>query len=194
MSLSELLQRIVDLLDDARIPYMLTGSLAAAYYATPRATKDIDIVLDTDEGGIRRLVEALSAAGLYVDRGAALEALSTRGQFNAIDPKSGWKVDLIIRKDRSFSRTEFERRTSTAILGIDVSLATLEDVVIAKLEWSALGDSELQRRDVIELLERAWPRIELDYIAHWAAELDLELEWRTLRGRAEVPPRGREGD
>jgi hypothetical protein len=98
------------------VPYMLTGSLAAAYYATPRATKDIDIVFETDEAGVARLVSRLRGAGLHVDLGAAREALRSHGQFNEIDPESGWKIDLIVRKERAFSRTEFERRGYAAIL------------------------------------------------------------------------------
>ena len=188
MSLSALLKRVVDILDDSRIPYMLTGSLAAAYYATPRATKDIDLVFEADEPGVNELVSRLREAGLYVDRGAALEALEAHGQFNAIDPSSGWKVDLIVRKDRAFSRSEFERREKAIILGISASLASLEDVLIAKLEWSKLGDSELQRRDVIELLERTWGRLDLEYIERWVRQLDLRFEWDALMARATLPP------
>ena len=44
VSLYELLKGIVDIPNELGLPYMLTGSLAAAYHATPRATKDIDIV------------------------------------------------------------------------------------------------------------------------------------------------------
>jgi hypothetical protein len=41
---------------------MLTGSLAAAYYATPRATQDIDLVIDVREQQIERVVDELMAA------------------------------------------------------------------------------------------------------------------------------------
>ena len=166
-----------------RSPYMLTGSLAAAYYATPRATQDIDVVVEAEESGIDRVVQGLSDAGCHVDRTAALEALRTRGQFNAIDPQSGWKVDLIVRKDRSFSRTEFARRENASLLGVEVSLASLEDVLIAKLEWSRLGDSELQRRDVVQLLERSGDRLDVDYLERWIGELGLKAEWKAIQDR-----------
>jgi hypothetical protein len=194
VSLSALLQRVVEILDDCRIPYMLTGSLAAAYHATPRATKDIDIVFETDATGLSRLVSRLGESGLYVDHGAALEALRTHGQFNAIEPTSGWKIDLIVCKRRAFSKTEFERREKATILGIDAALASIEDVLIAKLEWSKLGDSELQRRDVIELLERAWHRLDLEYVEYWVGQLDLKAEWEALCARAALPPDGQVTD
>jgi hypothetical protein len=183
VNLTTFLKRVVEILDEAEVPYMLTGSLAAAYYATPRATQDIDVVVEAEESGIDRVVQGLSDAGCYVDRTAALEALRTRGQFNAIDPETGWKVDLIVRKDRSFSRTEFGRREKASLLGVEVSLASLEDVLIAKLEWSTLGDSELQRRDVLQLLERSGDRLDLDYVERWIGELGLNAEWKAIQDR-----------
>jgi hypothetical protein len=184
VSLSELLQQIVEILDDEGIPYMLTGSLAAAYYATPRATKDIDIVFATSRAGTDRLVSRLREAALYVDRDAALEALRSQAQFNAIAATTGWKVDFIVRKSRPFSEEEFERRVRTSILGIETWLASPEDVLIAKLEWSSMGESELQRRDVVELLERAQDRLDLEYVDHWVRELGLDEEWKEAQQRA----------
>jgi len=183
LSLAEFLRQVVEVLEDAGIPYMLTGSLASAYYATPRATQDIDLVIDAGAEALERAVAGFSEAGYYVDRGAALEALESHGQFKAIDASAGWKVDLISRKDCAFSRTEFERRETASLLGVDVSLASLEDVLIAKLEWSKLGDSELQRRDVVQLLERAGPRLDMPYVERWVAALDLSEEWDDAKQR-----------
>jgi len=194
VSLKSFLEAVVGILEEAGVAYMLTGSLAAAYYATPRATQDIDVVVEVAEGGIDHLVERLSAAGYYVDGTAAREALRTQGQFNAIDPVSGWKVDLIVRKERPFSSTEFERREMASLLGVEVWLASLEDVLIAKLEWAKLGDSALQRGDAAQLVERAGERLDLSYLEAWIRELGLESEWNDIRDRLERgrPEGGRE--
>ena len=183
MSLTSFLQRVAQILEGSGVPYMLTGSLAAAYYATPRATQDIDVVIDTEEKGIERLVQGFLEAEFYVDRQAALAAWRTHGQFNAIDPDSGWKVDLIVRKDRSFSRTEFERREPADLLGIEVSLASLEDVVIAKREWAQMGNSELQRADIVRLLELSGDQLDRTYLEKWVSELGLQKEWTSILKR-----------
>jgi len=177
MSLTAFLQKVVGILDEAGIEYMLTGSLAAAYYAVPRATQDIDLVLETGAEGVIRLVGGLLAEGWYVDKDAALEAQRSRGQFNTIDPDSGWKADFLVRKERPFSLEEFGRRQRISILGVDVAVASVEDVLIAKLEWALLGDSALQRRDVVQLLERSWTRLDHNYLQKWIAQLGLESEW-----------------
>jgi hypothetical protein len=71
MSLIEFLRRVVEILDEAGVPYMLTGSLASAYYAIPRATQDLDVVVATEEVGIDQVVHRLQNSGWYVDREAA---------------------------------------------------------------------------------------------------------------------------
>jgi len=179
MNLTAFLKRVVEILDKAGVQYMLTGSLAAAYYAVPRATQDIDLVLETEAEGVERLVEGLQAEGWYVDKDAALEALRGRGQFNTIDPDSGWKADFLVRKERPYSLEEFGRRQRISILGVDVAVASVEDVLISKLEWANLGDSALQRRDVVQLLERTWTRLDHTYLERWISQLGLESEWDT---------------
>ncbi len=187
MSLTAFLRSVVEILDEAGVRYMLTSSLASAYYAVPRATQDIDVVIEAEERGIQRVVQGLRDAGCYVDQDAALESWHNQGQFNAIDPDSGWKLDLIVRRERPYSRMEFQRRVKTTLLGVELPVASLEDVLIAKLEWSHIGDSALQRRDVIQLLERTWDRLDHAYLGRWIPELGLESEWDTARDEAGRP-------
>lgn len=179
---------VVGVLDDAGIPGMVTGSLASSFYATPRATQDVDVVIAADPDGIDRLVSGLLSLGLYVDRAAAHSAGRNHSQFNAIHPESGWKVDLICRRDRAFSVMEFSRRRPVNLLGVEVAIASLEDLVLSKLEWSRMGDSELQRRDVLHLLEQRGGEIDRAYVDRWARELGLESEWRTVLEAAPFDP------
>jgi hypothetical protein len=181
LSLAAFLTTVVGALRDADIPFMLTGSLAAAYHGAPRATQDLDLVIDADAGELELLLDALATAGLYVSREAAREAYADSGQFNAIDPVSGWKADLIIRRTRAFSKTEFGRRLPVELFGIEVALATVEDLIIVKLEWSELGDSELQRSDVRLLLEAAGDSLDEEYIRKWIDVLGLHTAWQRIQ-------------
>lgn len=167
---------------------MLTGSLAAALYGPPRATQDIDLVVDLTARDVDGMVDRLLAAGFYVSREAAHEALEARGQFNAIDPEEGWKVDFMVRKDRPFSVVEFERRQAATLLGVEVSVATAEDLIVAKLEWVKRGDSDLQRNDVVQLLEARWHTFDREHVERWVERLGLETEWEEALGRIRPPP------
>jgi len=52
VSLASFLERVVEVLDGVAVPYMLTGALASAFYAVPRATRDIDVVIEAQKEGI----------------------------------------------------------------------------------------------------------------------------------------------
>ncbi|HEY7352053.1 MAG TPA: DUF6036 family nucleotidyltransferase [Terriglobales bacterium] len=148
MNASETLKKIIAALDQARIPYMLTGSFASAHHGTPRSTLDLDLVIAPESEQLRNLVALLSNDEYYVDMEAALEAYRRRSMFNAIDISTGWKIDLIIRKSREFSREEFARRQLVEVQGLQIFVASAEDVVIAKLEWSRMAQSQRQIEDV----------------------------------------------
>jgi hypothetical protein len=83
-----------------------------------------------------------------VDVDAALEAHTRQSLFHVIDSASGWKIDLIIRKSRAFSQEEFHRRQRVDLQTLPLYVASAEDVVVAKLEWSKLA----QLRDVSKTL------------------------------------------
>ena len=83
----------------------------------------------------------MEARGYYVSREAAHDALASATMFNVIDPNSGWKADLIIRKARPFSEAEFARRETRELLGMSIAVSRVEDLIIAKLEWASLGGS-----------------------------------------------------
>jgi hypothetical protein len=180
LSLESLLALLAELLGAAGVPYMLTGSLAGSYHGAPRATQDIDLVVDASVESLLEVAANLRAAGLYVSDDAIREAVSTRGLFNAIDPETGWKIDFILRKDRPFSFLEFERRREIQFLGLSLSVARAEDVVVAKLEWAKLGDSERQIRDVAEIVAVQGDALDIIQIERWAEELGVRSQWQKV--------------
>lgn len=79
----EFLKLIVDRLDGADIPYMLTGSMAMSVYAPPRMTRDLDFVVVCQAGDAQRLV-GLFRADCYVEESAVLAAIREYRSFNII--------------------------------------------------------------------------------------------------------------
>lgn len=181
MSAAELLSRVVRALDAAGIPHMLVGSFASATYGAPRATQDIDIVIDPTPDALDRFVDDLASGSVYVSP-SAHDALERRDQFNLIDTSTGWKVDLIIRKDRPFSRSEFSRRVPTRLLEVDVHLATAEDTVLAKLEWAAMSGSDRQIADAASVLSVRAEALDQEYLDRWARDLGVTTLLARARG------------
>ena len=177
MSSGSALARIVASLDAAGIPHMVAGSFASTFHGEPRTTHDVDVVIDPSRDALDRFVRSLDRGAFYVSAEAVAEAWRRRGLFNVIDLASGWKIDLILRKDRPFSRSEFARRAPARILDVDVFVATAEDTVLAKLEWARLGESERQIRDVIGVIELCGEHLDRRYVERWARELGVEELW-----------------
>ena len=174
MSASEVLRRITALLDHAGIPYMLTGSLASAHYGVPRSTLDIDVVIAANPEQLRKFVHSLPSDEYYADLEAGLQAHHRQSMFNVIDLANGWKIDLIIRKSRLFSQ---ERRQVVNVQGLRLVVASPEDVIIAKLEWSKLSESKRQVEDVAAILRARPESLDQIYLEKWIRELGLEKEW-----------------
>ena len=147
MTSSEVFRRITTALEQAGVAYMLSGSFASAYHGAPRSTQDIDIVIAANPEQLRTFVWSLPSGEYYADLDAALEAHTRQSLFNVIDLATGWKIDLIIRKSRAFSQEEFARRQLVNVQGLPLFVASAEDVVIAKLEWSKLAQSQRQIED-----------------------------------------------
>ena len=158
-------------LDAAGIAYMLSGSVAMGYYAQPRMTRDIDIVVELGHAQADALVGAL-APDFYIDDQAVHDAVGKHGMFNAIHSTLIVKVDFIVRKPSTYRGVEFGRRRPVVIDGIQLSLVAPEDLILSKLDWARDSRSEVQLRDVRNLLDSV-PDLDQHYFDHWIAALDL---------------------
>lgn len=174
-----LLGRVAQLLEAAGVPFMVAGSFASTAHGVPRTTQDIDLIIDPPGAAeLEALLASMPPDAYYVDVDTARDALRRRSMFNVIDLASGWKVDLIFRKDRPFSREEFARRTKMTVLGVPVFVASAEDTIVAKLEWSKQsGGSERQRRDVAGILANLAGALDRAYLERWVCDLGLVDEW-----------------
>jgi hypothetical protein len=179
-ALSDFLKRLEKKLSEAGVPFMLVGSVAASYHGHPRSTLDIDAVVDADEEMLCRFARSLGE-GYYVSEESVRQAVRSRTAFNIIDEASGYKADLIVRKERPFSLTEFSRRIRVIILDSTLEMATPEDVILSKLEWSKLGSSERQWTDALHVAKIQGKQLDLAYIEKWARELGVDDLWMRIR-------------
>lgn len=167
----EVLKLVASRLDDAGIPYMLTGSVAAGYYSEPRTTRDIDLVVELEAVAAERLA-SLFADAFDVSEDSIRRAADRQTMFNLIHTEAIVKVDFIVRKSSAYHRAEFDRRRTVTIDGQRMWIASPEDVILSKLLWLKQSGSEIQRRDVRRLLQLA-PALDREYLDGWAASLSV---------------------
>lgn len=186
MPVSALLKKTAQVLDRLNVPFMLTGSLASSFLGEPRATHDIDMVVDLACAQVDSLLAEFPPPHYYVSREAAIEAVDRRGMFNVVDTEEGDKVDFWLLTDEAFDRSRFERRQRVQIEGVSVDVSSPEDTILMKLRWSRdSGGSERQLRDAIGVYEVQHGALDRVYIEHWIQSLELTAQWQRLLAEAE---------
>ena len=159
-------------LEQAGIQYMLSGSTAMNFYARPRMTRDIDIVIELGITDVGRVVE-LFQEEFSVDEQEIREALARQSLFNLVHYDTVVKVDCVVRKRSAYRQEEFNRRRPIEVKGQRIWIVSPEDLILSKLYWARESLSELQMGDVRNMLE-AVPTLDQAYLAHWARELGIE--------------------
>lgn len=186
MSGQSLLARVVAALEAAGVGYMLSGSLASSLQGEPRATHDIDLVVDIRPTQVATVVGALSGPSVYLDERAAEEAVRQRSMFNLFDSVSGDKVDLWLLKDEPFDRERFSRRIEVEALGLRLKVSSPEDTILMKLRWAAqAGGSEKQVDDAAGVFEFQREVLDQDYLDAWAEALGVTVLLAEVRSRAD---------
>jgi hypothetical protein len=151
------------------VAHMLTGSVAMNYYAEPRMTRDIDVVVALGPEKVRSLVGEFGR-DYYVDEGAVAEATRSTSMFNMLHLESMVKVDCIVRKRSRYREAEFERRREIDIEGVRTSIVSKEDLILSKLVWAKDSRSEMQLRDVRNLMATGY---DSKYLDRWKGELGV---------------------
>ena len=184
--------RLCGRLEQARVPYMVVGSVAGGFHGVPRTTNDIDVVIDPTEEQLVAFLRTIDD-DWYVSEEGAIDEHRRRGMFNVIESDTGWKADLIFRKNRPYSIEEFERRKTGRLLGRSSYVASAEDVVLSKLEWAKMGSSDRQRNDAANVL-KIRRDVDWDYLHEWAGRLGIVRELEAQKRRVDREQGGGEID
>ncbi|HEY7178846.1 MAG TPA: nucleotidyltransferase [Gaiella sp.] len=153
LDLVETMKRSAAVLRDAGVPFLLGGGLALWARGGPPTEHDVDLLLR--ERDVEHAQEALAAAGLRLER-----------------PPEGWLVkawdgeilvDLIFRPaGGAIGDEHFERATVVEVAAQSVPVASIEDVLAAKL--LALTEQEPDFGPVLEIARSLREQIDWDVV------------------------------
>ena len=168
----EVLKIVTRRLREAGINYMISGSIAVNYYTIPRMTRGIDVVIELKQGDIDKFV-GLFEDGFYINRETVANEVSREGMFNLIYNQYVFKIDFIIKKSSEYQQGAFSRRKQVLIEQSPMWFVSAEDLVISKLVWAKDSHSEMQLKDIRNLIETV-DNLDLKYIDNWVREFGLE--------------------
>lgn len=160
---TRVLHDFVGRIEPLGIEYMLTGSMAMMRYAGFRQTADVDIVLEFDSDDKDKFV--------YVSQTAVVRAFETKRMFNIIHIETTFKVDCVPKKSGDFQQSVFDRREKTDYYGKEIWIISKEDLILSKLWWTKDTRSEMQLRDIKNLMRSGFDK---SYAEKWLDKLGIE--------------------
>lgn len=163
--------RIIQALDSLGIPNMLVGSYSRNYYAIPRSTKDVDIVVELSSMTLLNDLSRLIAPDFFIDDQITFETITGNVRHIIRAHKSPVVIELFMLGDDEFQKHRFanRRRVDIPALNVQVSLPSAEDVVIQKLRWARPKDLD----DVVDVLAVQAGHIDHAYIQDWCRRLNI---------------------
>jgi hypothetical protein len=180
---ADLVIAVIEALEAERLPYFLTGSAASMVYGIPRATKDVDFVVEVDGDGIDRLARRL-AGRFEFDPRQHLETSTWTRRYILRSSRPVFEVELFIKSDDPHHLEQWSRRRvlRNPILGRDAWMPSPEDVVVQKLRWGRPKDiADVEAVIGVQGAKLDWPYIERWCDAHGSRKRLDEV-------KASIPP------
>lgn len=142
-------------------------------------TRDIDIVIEIQKPDVDSFFQIFQN-DFYISKSSISEAIEHQGIFNIIHNEFVFKVDFIVRKNALYRNIEFKRRYRVLLENAPIWIVAPEDLIISKLFWAKDNQSELQIKDVKNLL-LSLKNLDEDYIRKWVQTLDLNHIYQKVK-------------
>ena len=182
---ADLLELFVVRLEEIGASYLVTGSVAATLYGEPRATHDIDLVVELSEAGRDALPRAFPAADFYLPPPEVVLLESRRegrGHFNIIHHGSGLKADVYLAGDDELHAWAFRNARHYTVGGLEVRVAPPEYVIVRKLEFYREGGSRKHLRDIRSILSVSPALLDMATLEDWVRRRGLGEQWAEATG------------
>ena len=168
--------RVAEALESVGACYFVGGSLASSLDGQPRATNDVDFVVDVPLGKLGELVGALGP-DFEVAREMLRDAVLHGRSANIFYLPQVLKIDIFGHAHGAYDESEFSRRRGVTVReGRTLIVKAPEDTILRKLVWYRDGGevSDRQWHDVLGVLRLQEGRLDLQYLRKWSDALAVE--------------------
>jgi hypothetical protein len=186
LEIAGFLRLVIEALNAAGIEYLIGGAIAGWAWGEPRATQDLDLVVNIPIKSVSKLSKELEKRDMLIPPEIILDnILEDRADIpiNAIHMHSGLKADLYpVREGDELRQSAFQRRQQVdfgSAIG-KVYIHSPEDLILYKVMYFGLSQQSKHSRDVAAILKARKNDLDMVYIEQWAARLGLSTLWEEM--------------
>jgi hypothetical protein len=180
------LKLVLEALDAAGVEYLIGGAIAEWAWGEPRATQDIDIVINLPIKAVGKFSKELEKRDMLVPAEIILDTiLEDRADIpiNAIHMYSGLKADLYPVRSGDELRLRAFKRRQRVDYGPPIGLIYIhspEDLILYKLIYFGVSQQPKHARDIAAILRAKKDQIDFGYVEEWTTRLGLSSLWKEL--------------
>jgi hypothetical protein len=189
LSYEDFVRQVIAAVEAAGVAYMIGGAVAAWAWGEPRATLDLDLVVNIPLEAVGQLSKELEKKDMLVPKEIILDNIledQADPPINAIHMHSGYKADLYpLREGDELRTSAFERRQKIDLgdpLG-EVYLHSPEDLIIYKLWYYSISQQTKHIRDITSIVMTLGDEMDFNYIENWVKKKGLISIWSDLLAR-----------
>lgn len=177
-----LLKVITVFLETHHIPYMITGAWSVVFYGRPRASHDIDFVVEIPANKVETLIKTLATLPeeFIVQTEGVKDAVKYKSMFNILHLPTALKLDFWILTNSEFDQSRFKRKEKVKILDQLMQMTTAEDTILQKLVWYKMGKIEKHLIDAAFVYQIQKKNLDEKYLESWAKKLKVEKYYQKL--------------
>jgi predicted nucleotidyltransferase len=123
-------KELLEEFDREKVEVVLVGGYAVAFHGRPRATKDIDLVLESSEANLRRAAQALQRFGAPANVVAAILRMTSAEVVYMGRPPL--RVDFLQTIDGIAAGSLFGRAIDAKLDGVPIRVIALDDLIANK--------------------------------------------------------------
>jgi len=165
----EAVGRSIDALSAAGLEYVLVGSFASNFWGAPRATQDVDLVVDFAGTSMRDLLAWLGP-GFRLEPQQTFETVTGKRRHIVYVGDGAFTIEVFPVSEDAHDRERFHRRASVALLGRTTFVLSPEDVIVTKLRWAAALNRDKDLADVAGVVAVRRDTIDWPYVRRWCGE------------------------
>ena len=148
--------RIITILNQVNLNYVVVGGVAAIIKGRMRSTTDVDIIVERDLDKVNQFFDLLAKDEFEVPREQINYALKEGHHLSIFEKKSFMRLDLKIAKNTD-EKEVIKQATIEEYTGLNVRVASIEQILYGKILYSGsiddLSDKELLGfNDILDFL------------------------------------------